>query len=151
MDVVDGILPKMPAPAQDGSAEPEEVVAYEEELRLFYVGMTRAKKELSIFRFRKPELFSCFSKAVFSEKESNSIKIETRKSAISTAQPAPVTEKIKWLSKDFIPGARVSHKSFGIGLLTDKNDDIITVRFDDGTQRRFSLSAALLKNLFSLL
>ena len=151
MDVLDGILPKTADPAQDSSAKPDEIAAYEEERRLFYVGMTRAKKELSIFRFRKPELVSCFSKAVFPEKESNPIRIGTRKSAISKAQTAPVTEKIKWLSKDFIPGARVSHKSFGSGRLTDKNDDIITVRFDDGTKRRFSLSAALQKDLFILL
>lgn len=151
MDVVDGILPKMAAPAKDGTAEPEEVAAYEEERRLFYVGMTRAKKELSIFRFRKAELCSAFAKTVFPNKSPTPKIRATHKSAINTARIAPVSEEIKWIAKDYISGSRVSHKSFGPGRLTVRNDDIITVRFDDGTQKRFSLSAALQKNLFSLL
>lgn len=151
MDVVDGILPKMAAPAKDGTAEPEEVAAYEEERRLFYVGMTRAKKELFIFRFRKAELCSAFAKTVFPDKSPTLIISATHKSGINTARIAPVSEEIKWIAKDYIPGSRVSHKSFGSGRLTVRNDDIITVRFDDGTQKRFSLSAALQKNLFSLL
>ena len=106
MDVVDGFFAK-----NVRSVNPDEIEAYEEERRLFYVSMTRSKKELSIFRFSKLELISCFSKAVFPEKESNSIRIETRKSVISTAQTAPVTEKIKWISKYYIGGARVSHKA----------------------------------------
>lgn len=151
MDVVDGLLPKTPAPSIDGTARPEEVAAYEEELRLFYVGMTRAKKELSIFRFRKPELCSSFAKTVFPEKEPTPIKSRTNKPSIITARISPVSEDINWIAKDYIPGVRVSHKSFGPGRLTDKNDDIITVKFDDGTQKRFSLTASLQMKLFSLL
>ncbi|NLF84128.1 MAG: ATP-dependent helicase, partial [Candidatus Gastranaerophilales bacterium] len=151
MDVVDGILPKMAEPAKDGTAGPEELAAYEEERRLFYVGMTRAKKELSIFRFRKAELYSAFAKAIFPDRAPTPKRSVAHKSAINTARIAPVSEEIKWIAKDYIPGSRVSHKSFGPGRLMDKSDDVITVRFDDGTQKRFSLSAALQRNLFRLL
>lgn len=39
------------------SAEEEEQQAYEEERRLFYVGITRAKEELSVFGFRQKSIF----------------------------------------------------------------------------------------------
>lgn len=51
MDVADGILPSIDPP-RGSHPDPEEVELYEEERRLFYVGMTRAKEELAIFRFR---------------------------------------------------------------------------------------------------
>ena len=49
MDVMDGLLPKTLPGAQ---ATKEELDAYEEERRLFYVGMTRAKRALTVITFR---------------------------------------------------------------------------------------------------
>ncbi len=62
MDVADGLLPKvLPGP----DAEQEELDAYEEERRLFYVGLTRAKRELGIMTFRKVGLESTFAREIF--------------------------------------------------------------------------------------
>lgn len=63
MDVADGIFPKtVPEGPEPEQAERD---AYEEERRLFYVGMTRAKNELSIVRFRKEGLSSLFAEELF--------------------------------------------------------------------------------------
>ena len=56
MDVFDGLLPKDPDTTDAGMLE--------EERRLFYVGMTRAKDELLIFTFKDRTLSSSFSSAV---------------------------------------------------------------------------------------
>ena len=41
---------------------------YEEERRLFYVAMTRAKEELFLFRFRRSDLGSTFARDLFPDK-----------------------------------------------------------------------------------
>lgn len=47
LDVLDGILP---AKNKQELREPDDALLYEEDRRLFYVGMTRAKNELYLFR-----------------------------------------------------------------------------------------------------
>ena len=130
MDVADGLLPKT-----EPSDDPAEMAAYEEERRLFYVGMTRAKNELTIIRFRKPALHSAFADAVFSEKKATGKKTARR--------PEPSEQELQTAAGGFRSGARVCHGTFGPGTLTAKRGDIVTVDFDDGSQRRFSLLAAL--------
>ena len=71
MDVADGLLPLVEAPV-GRNPDPAAVEAYEEERRLFYVGMTRAKETLAVFRFQKPGLASAFSEALFPQKPSPS-------------------------------------------------------------------------------
>ena len=48
LDILDGVLPAQ-MPKDLKKADHEELEAYEEERRLFYVGMTRAKNELYVF------------------------------------------------------------------------------------------------------
>ena len=56
LDVVDGILPEKVLTSMN-TASKEEIGAYEEERRLFYVGVTRAKNQLNIFATGKPSRF----------------------------------------------------------------------------------------------
>ncbi|MBE5906028.1 MAG: ATP-dependent helicase, partial [Lachnospiraceae bacterium] len=106
MDVADGILPKK---SLDGKEL--EKTELEEERRLFYVGMTRAKQRLHIFRFKEePSRFV---------KEIGKVHLE---------------EKI-----DFEPkaGMEVEHKAFGEGVIADvryegKKPVKVVVRFESG-------------------
>jgi len=150
MDIADGILPRV-VPARDGTAEPQEVATYEEERRLFYVGMTRAKKALSIFRFRKPELHSSFAQAIFPDKPPIPKRAVNTKLASKAVWTPAVSQEITWIAKDYITGVRVSHKSFGSGRLIDKKGDVVTVHFDDGTEKLFSLTTALQMKQLSLI
>lgn len=132
MDVADGILPSVEAPV-GRRPDPQAVEAYEEERRLFYVGMTRAKEELLVFRFKKPGLSSTFAEDVFPE---------TPKAVIHPA-PKPGRSAPRVDSSPFLPGVRVIHKTFGPGKVVARQGDIATLLFDDGQEKRFSLSTAL--------
>lgn len=66
LDAVDGILPSISKDTKDRQEE------YDEEVRLFYVGMTRAKKELEILTYKRDFGFhlqtSEFVKYIFPQK-----------------------------------------------------------------------------------
>lgn len=148
MDVVDGLLPCV-EPPQGEHPKAAEVDAYEEERRIFYVGMTRAKEELSLFRFRKTELHSHFAEALFPPK-----------SEPVQAKPKPVQSRVRRKEDSkppvivnaarYIPGVRVSHRIFGRGTLMSRQGDIATIHFDSGEQRRFSLGTALRQSQLNL-
>jgi len=57
MDVADGLFPEE-VPASMKYMQPEERRAFEEERRLFYVGMTRAKKRLFVFTTGAKSVFA---------------------------------------------------------------------------------------------
>lgn len=130
MDVIDGILPK------DG---PEESGA--EERRLFYVGMTRARDELSVFTFRKPGYSSAFAGEVFPKGNPPE---KTAKKPLEVKKVTPKEqERARNLAKDFLPGQRVSHRQFGPGVLEAKQGDLATIVFDSGARKTISLSIAI--------
>ena len=59
MDAVDGIFPEnVIANYEKRKAKDEEAKEYEEERRLYYVGVTRAKNELCIFEFDEGSKFT---------------------------------------------------------------------------------------------
>ena len=143
MDVADGLLPKsLPA---DGM-EPEELDAYEEERRLFYVGMTRARRELSIFVFRKVGVESLFSQEIFPPKTPNPVPVKKKKSFVTQIS----VDRVEALSKDYIPGTRIVHKAFGPGTVVSKTGDIIVVTFDSQEIKKIALSTALRVNQLKL-
>lgn len=131
MDVADGILPK---DSKDGTPE--------EERRLFYVGMTRAKDELSIFTFRKEDLPSSFADFLFPKQAPKPTPIRpmpraaSARRAVTAPRPLPPTE-------EFTPGRAVKHRKFGAGVISTRQGDVLLIRFDDGAERRLSLSTAL--------
>ena len=130
MDVADGILPSIDPP-RGSHPDPEEVELYEEERRLFYVGMTRAKEELAIFRFRREGLESTFANTLFPYDQ-------------KVAHPP---ERESGPREHLSPGDRVDHKIFGPGRIVSRQGDIASIRFEDGTEKRFALAAAVKKNL----
>ena len=136
MDVADGLLPKTPL---NSKSSPQERDAYEEERRLFYVGMTRARRELSVITFRKESLASSFARELFPQKE---IRRPPRSPRPKPWTP-PSAPPDGISAQDFLPGVRVIHKAFGPGTLTARTGDIAAIAFDDGHTRRLSIATAL--------
>lgn len=138
MDVADGIFPK--TVPEGPEPEQAELDAYEEERRLFYVGMTRAKNELSIVRFRKEGLSSLFAEELFPTPR------EPRPNPAKRPLPmemGPDRDALAAMGEALVPGVRVRHRTFGPGVLCARNGDIATVSFDSGADKRLSLSTAL--------
>ena len=137
MDVADGLLPKvLPGP----DAEQEELDAYEEERRLFYVGLTRAKRELGIMTFRKVGLESTFAREIFSLKGDRTQPAAVKK---PVARQEPDAARIAAIAKDYIPGVRLVHKAFGPGTLVSRSGDIGVIAFDSGETKKIAVPVAL--------
>ena len=135
MDVADGILPKS---LPERGASSQELDAYEEERRLFYVAMTRARRELDIVTFRKPGLESTFSLEIFPPRER-----EKMPGKSAAAENRLTREQVSQLSAEYIPGTRVRHRSFGAGMLVSRSGDIAIVAFGSGEVKKLALSTAL--------
>lgn len=111
LDVVDGILPEKVLTSMN-TASKEEIGAYEEERRLFYVGVTRAKNQLNIFAMGKPSRFC------------NEL-LEKNISA----------ESYQKLSDELGEGVIVKHRKFGKGVVTEIEGEHIRIRFGDDEKK----------------
>lgn len=111
LDVVDGILPEKVLTSMN-TASKEEIGAYEEERRLFYVGVTRAKNQLNIFATGKPSRFC------------NEL-LEKNISA----------ESYQKLSDELGEGVIVKHRKFGKGVVTEIEGEHIRIRFGDDKKK----------------
>lgn len=111
LDVVDGILPEKVLTSMN-TASKEEIGAYEEERRLFYVGVTRAKNQLNIFATGKPSRFC-------NELLEKNISVESYQK----------------LSEELGEGVIVKHRKFGKGVVTEIEGEHIRIRFGDDEKK----------------
>ena len=103
MDIADGLLPKV-------LNTPKEQTLYEEERRLFYVGMTRAKQELAVVTFRRNTLSSSFSQELFPKKD-------LRRSPLPPKAPSlPPRYRPLYRHRTIFQGAACSTDPLGRGL-----------------------------------
>ncbi len=127
LDVADGVLPQVTDPFTDEGER-----QLEEERRLFYVAMTRAKNYLEVLSCRSQT--STFACQLFPEDK----RPESRAVPKSSRKLLPKTDPDR-----FTVGALVRHKTFGRGLLCSRDGDIALIRFDDGQQKRIALHTAI--------
>jgi DNA helicase-2/ATP-dependent DNA helicase PcrA len=157
-DIADGILPQS-APAELTRKEKQDLL--EEERRLFYVAMTRAKRKLLVFRFQEQGLSSSFLSVLFPESPhpaATSGKAAPRAvlsgTVYSAAKPRSSVlseQTIAELHRQYAPKARIFHKAFGPGTVQSHTDSILTIQFDKGSVKRFRIPDVLEINVLSLL
>ena len=138
MDVADGVLP-LADPPLGGHPDPAAVEAYEEERRLFYVAMTRAKEELFLFWFRRSDLGSTFARDLFPDK-TRRLRQAVAPRPKGGGKPAPPPLPDLTL---FDAGAPVTHRAFGRGEVVSRQGDIATILFQEKGEKKVSLSVAL--------
>ncbi len=145
MDVINGVFPSKIIGFK--SASPKEKRDYEEERRIFYVGITRAKDKLCIFKYGDEA--SIFVSEINPEQKPIKKEKVKRKKENVLRKPTPLLKKRPAVtSKDNVPdnliiGERISSPRYGEGTITDVvwDDDEIpmkfTVEFDSGNERIF--------------
>ena len=168
MDVVDGILPeKVPADVRRAAGAEQE--ALEEERRLFYVGVTRARKHLNVFATGGKSLFAdeLFGRRVYSAPKARSrSKAAVRKTAgrvsaagrSNAAGRSYAANRTSATAQSFDEagyrkfedglgvGLAVKHVRFGEGVVTHVGDDKVKILFED-KERKLSLRILFEKRL----
>lgn len=165
MDACDGILPSK-APNKS-SLNSDDLKLLEEERRLFYVAMTRAKKDLHIFRFKDSsasfikELLVTPKKAKEKSSESGSQKKNSNSlhneplSQYSVQGQHKYTNNTKEAFKhfDLIIGQRVVQIKYGYGTITDATYNAngvatkFTVTFESGEIKSFLFPVAFMNGM----
>ena len=131
LDVLDGILPARP---EILCRTPEEIRQYEEDRRLFYVAMTRARQQLVLFRCTcAPSAFVGEVFADLPEQRSKRPAPEPagRRPGISGLKPPPPPPPTDAAALTQV-GARVRHTVFGPGTVKEVRGRYVTVRFATG-------------------
>lgn len=143
MDAKDGIFPENVITSRRRASE-EELKIYEEERRLYYVGVTRAKNTLCIFTFKDG---SAFSRELFglktSTKPTKSDKPSERKNALSQTsllqkkQSRRIVTQAEYLEKlgEIQTSGWVKHKAYGEGRVRSIAGDIIEIEFESKTAK----------------
>lgn len=149
MDVINGVFPvKMIKNFK--SATPQEKRDYEEERRIFYVGITRAKDNLTILKYDDaPSVFtgelSPKKKKDIAKTHANAKKVENvllKPTPLLKKKSVPVTAGVN-VPDNLIIGERIIQTKYGEGIITDVSwdDDEVptkfTVKFDNGIERKF--------------
>ncbi len=126
LDMLSDVLPSYHAVSLKREGDMSE---YEDEVRLFYVAMTRAKRKLIAFMSTRlngaDAAPSPFVKALLPQKPKQTGRAEV---------------------KTMVRGTEIVHKTFGKGTVLDENDGIIFVQFECGI-KRLSVSACTERNL----
>ena len=138
LDAIDGVLPARPEIA---CQTPDEIRQYEEDRRLFYVGMTRARDELTLF-FCAGEGCSFVQEVIYNLPE-NRARREAEQQAQAHAAKAstPPARPAVPLADVTEPGTVVEHLVFGRGVVLEYDGRYLTLQFTNGRKRK--LDAAL--------
>lgn len=151
IDVVNGVFPSKLI-RSFANATPKEKRENEEERRLFYVGMTRAKDRLYIFKYNdKPSVFvGEITKT--DKKPKEKVKAAPKKvlrqptMLLKKKEAAPASLENE--PQRLIIGERVIQSKYGKGYITDviwDEDEVplkFTVEFDDGNEHIFMYPVA---------
>lgn len=159
-DMLAGVIPSQ-IPQRGCAPDSPEVNTYEEERRLYYVGMTRAKEQLYVFTFG-PNLTSAFSREVFEKTTSlNAVRrtgtaVGTRGSLLKTPD-----KKVQKLSPKEVeacicacgPGRKILHQKYGDGRIVSVSGDgsIAEILFQgEDSTRKISLPIAFAGKILTL-
>lgn len=140
VDVFDSMFPEVVV-SNVKKANPQDLSIYEEERRLFYVGATRAKENLYLFRWNMPASFI----SEFMREEKKSTKVPGTKRKLPGERKS-VQEIYRGVSKEGVDikstsyrafqsklgeGVIVHHKKFGEGVVLELDGEKVSILFGE--------------------
>ncbi len=132
IDLIEGQIPTKDSIKLDSTGDS---TALEEERRLWYVGMTRAKENL--------ELLTVECKSKEDVQPSRFIKeIEAFISNNTNTKGTNIALK---------PTSMVRHKKFGLGIVKAIKDKLITIDFDEKGEKQLAVDTCIKRNLLELI
>ncbi len=151
MDVCDEVFPSKVVKLPE-LADKQELRDFEEERRIFYVGMTRARNKLNILTYNDEE--STFVREIAptpAKSEDTRKKADKKRSVASVRKMLKtnnyakkiVSAKTAEYPTELVIGQRISQPKYGQGVITDVDVDEFdiptkfVVEFDDGEERKF--------------
>ncbi|AFS69825.1 ATP-dependent helicase [Exiguobacterium antarcticum] len=145
IDLINGVLPSSDNIKSYKDGQLEEM---EEAVRLFYVGMTRARHDLHLLSYRyksKPVEESLFIGNIRHILHPN----DTAK--IAHARSQRVTEKASIPILPVQQNMRIRHTAFGDGTIIHVMDDVLDIQFDKGIDKQLSLQVCSENHLLTIL
>ena len=152
IDVQDGLFPEE-IPQDLKHADWEEIEKYEEERRLFYVGVTRAKNNLYLFKTQET---SSFVKQFIYKKQSGGTqkkKAEIKTTKVASNYSLPKQKKMVCAEEEFQKyvsnlaiGLLVTHKKYGQGVVVAMDKSNVTILFGE-IEKSFNLKILFLNRL----
>lgn len=139
IDVIDSFFPETVV-TNYNNADEDEIKAYEEERRLFYVAVTRAREELAVFSYARE--ISCFTDRFFAQ--------ENKSECFAVLNTALKEREYLEYRSRFRTKSLISHKHFGMGEIVEISGDIITVNFYMGITKKLSLRVLFEQGLCDL-
>ena len=151
LDVIDGVFPEHVV-TDRGRVSREELKDYEEERRLFYVGVTRAKNQLHLFTFQEGATFieellgkestrnqgamGDFAGRYMARNATSGNAPGNRKSNASRSKKRIITEA-EYFDKleELQTTGYVKHRRYGEGMVQSIHGDIIEIAFAEKTTK----------------
>lgn len=159
VDVYDGCLPHS---SREDAHEQERIDNYEEERRLFYVAITRAKNELYLFYVSEYESGFLNEVAPPVKAPKETVKHHPDVQIIEPQVQAPSVSKVQAPSVPtdpslaaYIVNTRIKHDAYGEGIIVGSEIKqsglhIIEVLFDNGNKNQFQLDVVVNAGLMHL-
>ena len=143
LDILDGILPSKLPDQEELLPNEEDWKLYEEERRLYYVGITRAKRLLY--------LFSCDQESAFTREVSARLSRADKESSVSPHTGPSAIPKLKEdVTANDIPqlacGMEIFHKKFGKGRIISIEGETLEVFFTEQNESKRLVRSFVLKN-----
>lgn len=142
--IIDLIEDIIPSPESLDKSKKDDYSDFEEETRLMYVAITRARKNLYLINTLTRNNKKC-TPSIFVEKL---YKISHKDSSYRNTM---VENESFIQSISLKEGTIIEHNSFGIGKILSINKDIITISFENGLIKNLSYNLCINKGLLHIL
>ncbi len=169
IDVADGVFPSVPIKPDEEQMMPKNIIDdLEEERRLFYVGVTRAKKTFSIFSYEAAYGEKCneamfiqqlmgtksmtpvsknrFPELCVSNESTSKLVLSKNKKQTQKTNKNVIRQKCS----AYMPGKKIKHKKYGIGTIEEMDYPVCKIKTGDDDIRSFDIEYCILNDLIEL-